>query len=118
MLPWMAIANFAEKQAMKAGLKSILPGKDEITGIKPLNLREDYAMDKYSDPNSPLYKNKELIKEYYNPSLPIDKDVEDWNDEDLVQATTSSLYKYDTLLQNKAYECVKNRAKKNRYCGF
>lgn len=93
--------------AKKLGLKAL-----DSNGANITNPREDYAMQQYNNPSSAIYKNNELLKEYYNPDLPIDKDVKKWSATDLVNATNSPLYKHDTLLQNKAKEYINNRAKR------
>ena len=99
-------ARYVGKNALKkAGLKFLDSG-----GIKTLNKREDYAVKKYYDKSSPLYKNKKLIKEYYNPKLPIDKKPKNWDADDLFNAMESPLYKYDKQLQNMAKEYIKPRS--------
>lgn len=113
MLPYKYLANFAVKQGIqKTALDALDSGR-----IDAANPREDYIIEKYNDPYSPLYKNNELIKEYYNPNLPIDKEPQDWNPTDLINATNSPLYKYDQQLQNNAYEYIKYRAK-HRFGGL
>lgn len=66
---------------------------------------------------APLYRNKKLIKEYYNPNLPIDKKPQNWNVDDLFNAMESPLYKHDKQLQNMTKEYIKHRSKR-RYCGL
>ena len=75
------------------------------------------AIKNYYDKSSPLYRNKRLIKEYYNPNLPIDKKPQNWNADDLFNAMESPLYKHDKQLQNMTKEYIKHRSKR-RYCGL
>lgn len=109
MFPFYAVAKPLAKQAIKhLGLKAL-----DSDGIKSVNPREDYAMKQYTNPNSPLYHNKEMIKEYYNPLLPLEKEIKDWNDDDLFNLMDSPLYKQDIQLKNKANEYIKHRNKKH-----
>jgi len=98
--------------AKKLGLKILDSDVNKL-----INPRKNYDMQKYNNPSSAVYGNKKLLKEYYNPKLPIDKDVKKWNATDLINATNSPLYKHDTLLQKKAKEYIKIRSK-HRFSGF
>ena len=107
-LPYLKVAQLGVKKIFKNSALDALG----LGGIKTTTSREEYALKKYHDPYSPLYKRKDLIKEYYNPALPIDKDVAKWTATDAVHATNSPLYKYDQQLQNMTHRYIKNRAKK------
>ena len=107
------LLKFSFRQGAKYfGLKNI-----DSAGIKELNKKEDYAINAYRDKSSKLYKNKKLLKEYYNPDRPIDKKVSKWNEKDLINAVNSPLYKYDKNLQSMAKNYIKKRAK-HRYNGL
>ena len=107
-----ALKNAGKYIAKNFGLK-VLNSK----GAHNLNTREDYAINAYRDKSGKLYKNKNLIKEYYNSDLPIDKKVSKWNEKDLINAVNSPLYKYDKNLQSMAKNYIKKRAK-HRYNGL
>lgn len=109
-MPYSSIIHSATKLIGKNAIKKTGLKFLDSEGIKPLNKREDYAINKYYDKSSSLYKNKKLIKEYYNPKLPIDKKPKNWDAEDLFNAMESPLYKYDKQLQNMAKEYIVHRS--------